>query len=61
MEQVRQLRDKADHCMRLSRYISNPTDVAGFEALAASFDSAAEKREAEAEAWLAAGASRRPD
>jgi hypothetical protein len=48
MEKARQLRDKAEHCMRLSLYVSNPADVASFESLAAEANEAAAEIEAEA-------------
>jgi hypothetical protein len=46
MEQARQLRQKADHCIRLSFGINNPMDVACFEAMAAEYGRAASEIEA---------------
>jgi len=48
MKCARQLRDKADHWMRLSEYIINPADVSLFETLAAEANQAATEIEAEA-------------
>jgi hypothetical protein len=60
MEQARQLRAKADHCIRLSHGINDPADVARVEAMAAEYDRAAAEREAAAAARLAATQTR-PD
>jgi hypothetical protein len=50
MEQAKVLRDKAKHCIRLSHGLSNPSDIAIFEALADEWNQAAEAREKAAEA-----------